>query len=154
MKSKVNLPPPAGYVQVGTSLSGYPIIQDPGYQKGEPLTARVYTIEDESRYLNVSNVPALALSMELKAFLCSQLQATPDIIHSLTYLEPDTKDATSTPSDSFLVCFLSVHHAKHVKQRCDGLRWYGATLSVSYAPQHETAEDLRDKYLWRRRWIR
>jgi hypothetical protein len=61
MKSKVNVPPPTGCVQVGTSLSGYPIIQDPGYKKGEPFTARVYTIEDESRYLKVSNVPVLAL---------------------------------------------------------------------------------------------
>ena len=86
MNSKVNLPSPAGCVQVGTSVSGYPIIQDPGYQKGEPFTARVYTIEDESRYLKVSNVPALALSMELKAFLCSQLHSPPDIIQSLTYL--------------------------------------------------------------------
>jgi hypothetical protein len=112
MQSNANVSPPALCVQVGTSVSGYPIIQDPEYQKGEPFTARVYTIEDESRYLKVSNVPPLALSMELKAFLCSLLQTTEDIIQSLTYLE---QDATYAPSDSFLVCFVSVHHAKQVK---------------------------------------
>jgi hypothetical protein len=25
---------------------------------------------------------------------------------------------------------------------------------VSYATSHETAEDVRDKYQWRRRWVR
>jgi hypothetical protein len=90
MKSKAKVSLPAICVQVGTSVSGYPIIQDPEYQKGEPFTARVYTIEDESRYLKVSNVPALALSLELKTFLCSLLQSKEDIIQSLTYLEQDT----------------------------------------------------------------
>ena len=92
MKSSANIisPAPGACVQVGTSASGYPIIQDPGYQKGVPFTARVYTIEDESRYLKVSKVPSLALSMELRALLCSQLHSTPEIIQSLTYLEPDS----------------------------------------------------------------
>jgi hypothetical protein len=59
--------------QIGTNDSGYPIFMDPEYKKGEPFTAKVYAIEDESRYLKVSNVPALALSLELKAYLAKQL---------------------------------------------------------------------------------
>ena len=54
---------------LGTSESGYPVLMDSEYRKGEEFSARVYAIEDESRYIKVSKVPALALSMELKEYI-------------------------------------------------------------------------------------
>mgnify|MGYP003340794688 CR=1 FL=1 len=74
-----------------SDTSGYPILIDSGYKKGEQaFTARVYAIEDESRYIKVSNVPPLALSMELKEYMVKQVNSEADIIEDIKYLERDS----------------------------------------------------------------
>ncbi len=41
-------------------------VSDPSYKKGEEVSLRVYTVEDESRYILVKNVPKLGLIHELQ----------------------------------------------------------------------------------------
>jgi hypothetical protein len=53
-----------------------------------------------------------------------------------------------------LVKFKSVHFARQAKKRCDGARWYGATLRFEYACEQENEDDIREKYRWRIRWVR
>ena len=47
----------------------HPKIADLNYKKGKEVSIRVYTIEEESRYIMAKNVPKLALIEELKAWL-------------------------------------------------------------------------------------
>lgn len=44
----------------------HPKVADPSYKKGEEVSLRVYTVEDESRYILVKNVPKLGLIHELQ----------------------------------------------------------------------------------------
>lgn len=46
--------------------SNHPKVSDPSYKKGEEVSLRVYTVEDESRYILMKNVPKLGLIHELQ----------------------------------------------------------------------------------------
>jgi hypothetical protein len=74
----------------------HPKIVDLNYKKGKEVSLRVYTIEQESRYLVAKNVPKLSLIQELKAWLINKTNELPTvedpIISEAKYLEDTTGD--------------------------------------------------------------
>jgi midasin (ATPase involved in ribosome maturation) len=52
-------------IAMKASNTNHPKVSDPSYKKGEEVSLRVYTVEDESRYIVVKNVPKLGLIHEL-----------------------------------------------------------------------------------------
>ncbi len=51
--------------------------------------------------------------------------------------------------DAILLKFNTVMNALLAKKRCNHLSFYGLLLHVQYAPQFETLDDTREKYLFR-----
>jgi uncharacterized protein Smg (DUF494 family) len=61
-------------------------VSDPSYKKGEEVSLRVYTVEDESRYILVKNVPKLGLIHELEEKV-SQIIEEENVVIDAKYLD-------------------------------------------------------------------
>ena len=132
----------------------HPKVSDPSYKKGQEVSLRVYTIEDESRYILVKNVPKLGLIHELQDKV-TQMVGEENAVVEAKYLDnPEIFSESDKSSfyhlqDAILLKFNSVMNALLAKKRCNHLSFYGLLLHVQYAPQFETLDDTREKYLFR-----
>lgn len=116
------------------------------YRQGRKLTAvRVYTVNDESKYLIVNGVPAIKIAQEME-MLC-QRYGDLEYVHLL----PDY------PHDDYVEVYLVKYrwlkNARFAKKQLDGKSFYGQVLHVCYAPELETVEETREKLQERRKSI-
>lgn len=61
-------------------------VTDPDYKKGQEVSLRVYTVEDESRYVLVKNVPRLGLIHEVQEKV-KQMVGEEGIIEEAKYID-------------------------------------------------------------------
>lgn len=116
------------------------------YRQGRKLTAvRVYTVNDESKYLLVNGVPAIKISKELE-MLC-QRYGDVECLHMLPHYPHE--DYTEV----YLVKYHVLKSARFAKRQMDGKSFYGQVLHVCYAPELETVEETREKLQERRKSI-
>ncbi|XP_066960594.1 RNA-binding protein 48 [Macrobrachium rosenbergii] len=116
------------------------------YRQGRKLTSvKVYTVNDESRYLIVTGVPAVKILEELER-LCLRygnielLEILPD------YPQPNFEEA-------YLLKYKNIKNARFAKVKLDGTSFYGGILHVCYAPELESLEETREKLADRRKSI-
>ena len=106
---------------------------------------KAYTVNDESKYLVVSGVPAIKIQEELER-LCLRygklelLKILPD------YPQEDYAEA-------YLVKYDSIKKARFAKVKLDGKSFFGGVLHVFYAPELETVDETREKLADRRKSI-
>nr|DAA02438.1 TPA_inf: HDC05885 [Drosophila melanogaster] len=102
------------------------------YRQGRELKAvKVYTVASESRHLLIFGVPKINLQANLR----TKLQGFVD-------LEAFT--------DVFAVKFERLEVARRAKKMLDAHQFYGGILHISYAPERESLEELREKIQQRR----
>jgi len=118
-----------------TIATDYQKIVDPSYKKGQEVSLRVYTVEDESRYIVVKNAPKLGLIHELQDKI-TQMVGEDAIIEEAKYLEnPEIFSEADKKSfyhlqDTVLLRFSSVMRALLAKKRCNHLSFYGLHLHL------------------------
>ncbi|XP_042236431.1 RNA-binding protein 48-like [Homarus americanus] len=116
------------------------------YRQGKKLTAvKVYTVNDESKYLIINGVPAIKLVTELER-VCLKYG---DI--ELLKLLPDYP--CEDYSEVYLLKYHNIKSARFAKIQLDGKSFYGGVLHVCYAPELESVEDTREKLHDRRKTI-
>ncbi|CAN6453145.1 unnamed protein product [Victoria cruziana] len=113
--------------------------------KEEPPAIRVYTVCDESRYLVVRNVPALRCIDELVKLFGSYGE-----ISEYKVLDEEVREQFT---EVCCIKFLHVGNARFAKRKLDDYVFYGNRLQVSYAPQHETLSDTKEKLEIRRKEV-
>ncbi|SPP75737.1 RNA-binding protein 48 [Drosophila guanche] len=117
------------------------------YRQGRELKAvKVYTVASESRHLLVFGVPRINLQGNLKAKLqCfGKLQSCACITSEMA-----KKMELEAFTDVFAVQFERLEVARRAKRQLDAKQFYGGTLHISYAPERETQQELREKLLKR-----
>ncbi|XP_063857675.1 RNA-binding protein 48-like [Scylla paramamosain] len=116
------------------------------YRQGRKLTAvRVYTVNDESKYLIVNGVPAIKICQEIE-MLC-QRYGDLEYIHLLPeYPHEDYVEV-------YLIKYRWLKNARFAKRQLDGKSFYGQVLHVCYAPELETVEETREKLQERRKSV-
>ncbi|KAH8402356.1 hypothetical protein KR009_011517 [Drosophila setifemur] len=118
------------------------------YRQGRELKAvKVYTVASESRHLLIFGVPKINLQSNLK----SKLQSFGKL-ESCVCVTPEMapKMELEAFTDVFAVKFDRLEVARRAKRMMDARSFYGGTLHVSYAPERESLEELREKLLQRR----
>lgn len=118
----------------------------PRYRAGKKETAvKAYTINQESRYLIVKNVPALGNVEEL-----IKLFALYGTIEEYRLLDEEKSEQFT---DVYWIRFAEIAAARIAKRKCDDYNFIGNLLDVAYAPQFETVADMRNKLEERRRIV-
>ncbi|CAI2184690.1 5925_t:CDS:2 [Funneliformis geosporum] len=118
----------------------------PTYRAGrKPTAVRVYTVNQESRYLVVENVPALGLTKELL-----ELFALYGTIEEYRYLDDYPCEEFT---DVYWIKFQSLPQARAAKRKVDDHTFFSSNLRVRYGPEYETIEDTRQKLIDRRNVI-
>lgn len=110
------------------------------YRQGRKLTAvKAYSINDESKYIIVTNVPDIRIEKELKKLCCKYGDI--EIINLL----PDY------PTDQFQVAYLvkycNIKSACFAKKSLDGKNFFGGLLHTFYAPELESVEETKLKLM-------
>ncbi|XP_035218106.1 RNA-binding protein 48-like isoform X2 [Stegodyphus dumicola] len=116
------------------------------YREGRKDTAvKVYTVNQESIYLLITNVPALGGAEELRA-LCDQYGIIDDF-----------KPLDDYPCEEFTEVYLAKYKsfpsARLAKKHLDDHSFLGGLLHVCYAPEFETVSETRLKLQERRKYI-
>ncbi|XP_076036830.1 RNA-binding protein 48 [Oratosquilla oratoria] len=118
----------------------------PKYRQGKKLTAvKVYTVNDESKYLIVNGVPAIGLQAELER-TCSKYGNVDFVSHLTDYPSEEYTEV-------FLVKYMHIKSARFGKVQLDGKSFYGSVLHVCYGPELESVKDTREKLQDRRKTI-
>lgn len=116
------------------------------YRQGRKATAvKVYTINQESRYLLISNVNAVGAAEDLKD-ACLEYGDIADY-HAVDGYE------TEQFTESYLVKYVRIQSARIAKKKLDERSFFGAVLHVFYAPEFETVQETRGKLEDRRRYV-
>lgn len=114
----------------------------PPYRDGKkPRAVKVYTIAQESKYLLVQNVPAIAGVLE---------QLLPYFNQHGPVEQYWKLEANEEFVETVLIKFVQIHQARLAKCKLDDLNFMGSILHVCYAPECETVDDLREKLAERR----
>ncbi|XP_071802979.1 uncharacterized protein [Asterias amurensis] len=116
----------------------------PAYREGRRERAvKVYTINQESRYLLVQGVPAINVTDELLKRM------------SLYGTIEEYKILEEYPAEAFTkvywVKYANIQAARMCKRKLDDQPFYGGTLHLCYAPEYESVEDTRLKLQERRK---
>eukprot|EP00118_Oscarella_pearsei_P007976 m.40130 g.40130 ORF g.40130 m.40130 type:complete len:227 (+) comp32907_c0_seq3:19-699(+) len=98
---------------------------------------KVYTINQESRYLLIQGVPEVGASEELIQ-LCSLYGTIEE------YLPLDEYPCEKF-TEVYLVKFQKLSAAKLAKQKLDDKSFMGSILHICYAPEFESIEDTKSK---------
>eukprot|EP01116_Phalansterium_solitarium_P010430 TRINITY_DN2518_c0_g2_i1.p1 TRINITY_DN2518_c0_g2~~TRINITY_DN2518_c0_g2_i1.p1 ORF type:complete len:328 (+),score=100.05 TRINITY_DN2518_c0_g2_i1:154-1137(+) len=114
---------------------------------GRDTAVKVYTINQESRYVLVEDVPALGVERELL-----QLMALYGPIDE--YRRLDQHPTADAFNDVYWLQYRQLSDAQNAKRRTDDTVLVGKRLRVSYAPQFESIDDTRHKLAERRRIVR
>ncbi|XP_073813195.1 RNA-binding protein 48 [Musca autumnalis] len=114
------------------------------YRQGRELKAvKVYTVANESSHLLCFGVPKINLYNELKQSfrkfgeLCHVHNVTSELVEKGAELEAFT--------EVFWIKFKKIFDARKAKKYLDAKEFYGGILHISYAPEYETLEELRNK---------
>ncbi|KAL6543647.1 hypothetical protein OROGR_010144 [Orobanche gracilis] len=126
--------------------------------KDEPTAVRVYTVCDESKYLIVRNVPSLGCGEELMKLFSTYGQ--------VEECKPMDAEDCEPYTDVYRVKFHQSNNARlqiyresvswcdqlirFAKRKLDESVFLGNRLQVSYAPEHESLSDTKDKLEGRR----
>ncbi|XP_002132020.2 uncharacterized protein LOC100183170 [Ciona intestinalis] len=115
----------------------------PKYRRGKKRTSvRVFTVNSESTYLVVANVPATKLEKDLLKLF--------SIYGTIVKCE-ELKDYPKEEfTQVFLIKYDDIQRAKTAKKSLDEHYFFGAMLHVCYAPEYEEAAETRDKIRHRR----
>ncbi|XP_071158888.1 RNA-binding protein 48-like [Mytilus edulis] len=119
----------------------------PLYREGRnPKAVKVYTVNQESQYLMIQDVPALGTTQELIK-LCAVHGAVEE------YRLLDEFPTVDRYTDVVLVKFRRILSARHAKKKLDNWSFFGGVLHVTYAPEYESVEETRVKLQDRRKGI-
>ncbi|KXJ69054.1 hypothetical protein RP20_CCG000357 [Aedes albopictus] len=125
----------------------------PLYRKSKkPTAVKVYSVATESRHLLIFGVPQISLAKELK----DQLRRHGNI-QLLQNVTADIKASGSFDveafTDVFYAKFEKLDKARRAKKFLDAKNFYGGILHISYAPERESVDDLRQKLDQRKREV-
>uniref|UniRef100_A0A1Q3F253 Putative rna-binding protein 48 n=1 Tax=Culex tarsalis TaxID=7177 RepID=A0A1Q3F253_CULTA len=125
----------------------------PAYRASRKQTAvKAYSVASESRHLLVFGVPQIDLVRELKVEL--RRYGTVQLVQNVTEAVKATGSVDIEPfTDVFHVQFEKLDRARRAKKLLDAKNFYGGILHLSYAPERESVEELRQKLAQRRREI-
>ncbi|XP_064614295.1 RNA-binding protein 48-like [Liolophura sinensis] len=119
----------------------------PAYRQGRELKAvKVYTVNNESKYLLIQGVPAVGAGQELIK-LCAMYGAVEEYRVLDDYPTPDKF------TEVYWVKFTRIQSARFAKRKLDNHSFFGGVLHICYAPEYETLEDTREKLQERRKVI-
>lgn len=123
----------------------------PLYRKSRRLTAvKVYSVANESRHLLIFGVPQINLTRELKDLL--RRHGNVQLVQMITDdIKASGSMDTEAFTDVFYVRFEKLDKARRAKKILDAKNFYGGILHISYAPERETTEELRQKLYQRKR---
>ena len=118
----------------------------PGYRESRRERAvKVYTVNQESKYLLVQNVHALGVTKELLELF----SLYGDIAEFRLLDEFPTEDYC----DVYWIKFTRIDSARIAKKKLDNWSFYGKSLHICYAPEYESLRDTREKLVQRRKRI-
>ncbi|XP_011186319.2 RNA-binding protein 48 [Zeugodacus cucurbitae] len=118
------------------------------YRRGRRLRAvKVYTVANESKHLLVFGVPKINLKQEIKCKLkrCGDIEFIQCVTEEIA-----KKVELEAFTDVYHVTYTKVQAARRAKRYLDAQEFYGGILHISYAPEYETTEELRQKLLQRK----
>lgn len=116
------------------------------YRDGRKERAvKVYTVNQESVYLLINNVPAVGAAENLRA-LCDQYGIVEDF-------RPLDDYPCEEFTEVYLVKFSSFNAARIAKKNLDDKLFFGCPLHVCYAPEFETVLETKVKLQERRKYI-
>ncbi|XP_017040735.1 RNA-binding protein 48 [Drosophila ficusphila] len=121
------------------------------YRQGRELKAvKVYTVASESRHLLIFGVPKINLQTNLK----TKLQGFGKLLSCICITsEMATKMELEAFTDVFAVKFERLEVARRAKKMLDARQFYGGILHISYAPERESLDELREKLLQRKQEV-
>ncbi|KAH8288957.1 hypothetical protein KR044_003164, partial [Drosophila immigrans] len=121
------------------------------YRQGRELKAvKVYSVASESRHMLVFGVPKVNLHSNIK----SRLQSFGRILScTCVTSELAKKMELEAFTDVFAVHYERLEQARRAKRQLDAKQFFGGILHISYAPERETAQELREKFGQRRKEI-
>ncbi|KAK7110463.1 proline-rich protein 12-like [Littorina saxatilis] len=118
----------------------------PSYRDGRRLTSvKVYTVNQESKYLLVQNVPAVGAKDQLAKLLSSY--------GTIAELHPLDEFPAEDFTEVYRVKFQRIQSARFAKKKLDDHAFFGGSLHISYAPEYETVQETREKLQDRRKVI-
>eukprot|EP00123_Amoebidium_parasiticum_P000061 comp10151_c0_seq1/m.4990 comp10151_c0_seq1/g.4990 ORF comp10151_c0_seq1/g.4990 comp10151_c0_seq1/m.4990 type:complete len:336 (-) comp10151_c0_seq1:33-1040(-) len=125
---------------------GQVALDRPKYRAGRKDRAvKVYTVNDESRYLLVQNVPAYGARKELL-----ELFSVYGEIEEYRMLDDYPAEEYT---EVYWVRMKQLAAARLAKRKLDDHRFFGNGLHVAYAPEFESVEDTRQKLRERRNTV-
>ncbi|XP_074593302.1 uncharacterized protein LOC141849038 [Brevipalpus obovatus] len=117
------------------------------YREGRNETAvKVFTVNDESKYLLIFGVPKIKLDKEV-ASLCLKYGPLEEVRQVKDYPQEDKF------SMIYMIKFRYFLNAIYAKKKLDDLSFMGSCLHVCYAPELETVEETRNKLIERKRMV-
>lgn len=117
---------------------------------------RVFTVNNESRYVLVRNIPALGViddllkRLSLYGKICEYRILDHQDDRSIGDEEQEEHVEDDRFTDVVWVQYETVNNARHAKVRAVQKPFFGSILHVSYAPQYESREDTLLKLQQRR----
>nr|CAG8470108.1 10813_t:CDS:2 [Entrophospora candida] len=107
----------------------------PSYRSGrKPTAVKVYTINKESKYLIIENIPEINVIKELIKLL--ELYGTIEL-HQILH---------DYPCEEFTeVLWLIIYKFRAAKRKVNEHIFFNSPLKVRYAPEYESVEDTREK---------
>ncbi|XP_005089640.1 uncharacterized protein LOC101864660 [Aplysia californica] len=117
------------------------------YREGRHAKAvKVYTVNNESRYILIQGVPCVGATKNL-VDLCSKFGAVEEH-HAL-----DEYPCEDKYTEVYLFKYKKIQSARFAKRKLDDYSFFGGALHVCYAPEYETVSETREKLLDRRRVV-
>ncbi|XP_057293004.1 RNA-binding protein 48-like [Hydractinia symbiolongicarpus] len=118
----------------------------PGYREARwERAVKVYTINQESKYLLVEGVPAVGASKEL-----IELFALYGEVEEYRLLDDYPAEQFT---EVYWIKYRKIQAARFGKRKLDNRSFFGGQLHVCYAPEYESVDDTREKLNERRRMV-
>ncbi|KAK9720624.1 hypothetical protein K7432_004003 [Basidiobolus ranarum] len=116
------------------------------YRAGRRVRAvKVYTVNQESRYILIERVPALGNTKELL-----DLFSLYGPIEQYRILDDYPSEEYY---DVYWIKYCSLVDSRTAKRKLDDYVFFGTPLQIRYCPEYETVEDTREKLLDRRKIV-
>ncbi|KYM75967.1 UPF0712 protein C7orf64 like protein [Atta colombica] len=114
----------------------------PLYRQGKKLTAvKVYTINDESQHLLIHGVPQLQLTQEVRKLIYSY--------GNVKAIQLVTEYPSEEFTETYHVHYTHIQSARIAKRLIDNKNFFGGFLHVYYAPELETLDETKLKFIQR-----